>query len=77
MTIPWRLITDNPPLDGTRVLLWIPGYGMAEFGLWDLCKYNSRPPRPFWNYDSQRPSRCRDYPPSHWAPAPEGPEVTA
>ncbi len=76
MTIPWRLITDNPPLDGTRVLLWIPSLGFGIYGKWEHQTHAIAESRPYWAQDGHGSFWSTVHPPSHWAPAPEGP-VTA
>lgn len=69
----WMAI-ETAPKDGSRLLLWTPGYrGMIAIGAWSDDRY-SRRPRPFWSFAGFRTAVARDMQPTHWMPLPEPPE---
>jgi len=70
----WRLITDDPPLDGTEILLgWrgdpepLTGYWESEPNHWDETGWQEEDARQ-GHYFHRHPLK-----PTHWRPLPEGP----
>jgi hypothetical protein len=57
----WRTDMENAPRDGTRVLLWAPGWKEPATG-WN---YSKRDPWQDCPYSATRD----DYAPTHWKPA--------
>ena len=64
---------ESAPRDGTRVLVYRPGYDVAVVR-WDSDRYAKRP-RPLWEDDRAYLGRtwCRETPPTHWQPLPAPP----
>lgn len=72
----WRSINDDPPKDGTEILVWSPMFGGKYFlATWDDDKY-AKTPRPYFKLSDQRlfgTTAARANQPTHWMPLPAAP----
>lgn len=74
----WHPI-ETAPKDGSTVILYRPNapkWHQVTEGSWDAQEYHKKP-RPFWccPWRIAYNGGDRDYPPTHWMPLPESPEV--
>ena len=72
----WRPI-ETAPMDGTKVMLFIPGqHHGVTIGKWNEDKY-SKKPRPYWTTDLELlwgKLTVRSNQPTHWMLLPAPPE---